>query len=142
MQILGENVTLNSVRREIVSALTIVSYDKVREIVSALTIVSYDKVREIVSALTIVSYDKVREIVSALIIVSYDKVREIVSALTIVSYDKVRGWNTARSVCVRFFITNITQPDTISQDTMMSYKNKQKICRVSYNKQLIRRTLK
>ena len=56
--LLGENVTLNSVRREIVSALTIVSYDKVREIVSALTIVSYDKVREIVSALTIGSMIK------------------------------------------------------------------------------------
>ena len=38
---------------------------------------------------------------------------------------KVRGRNKAqwwlRSVCVRFFITNITQPDTISQDTIMSY---------------------
>ena len=47
------------------------------------------------------------------------------SALTIVSYDKVRGRNKTqrwlRSVCVRFFITNITQPDTISQDTIMSY---------------------
>ena len=50
---------------------------------------------------------------------------EIVSALTIDSYDKVRGRNKAqrllRSVCVRFFIANITQPDTISQDTIMSY---------------------
>jgi len=48
-----------------------------------------------------------------------------VSVLTIVSYDKVRGRNKAqrwlRSVCVRFFITNMTQPDTISQDTIMSY---------------------
>ena len=50
--------------------------------------------------------------------------REIVSTLTIVSYDKVRGRNKAqrwlRSVCVRFFITNITQSDTISLDTIMS----------------------
>ena len=42
---------------------------------------------------------------------------EIVFALTIVSYDKVRGRNKPqrrlRSVCVRFFITDITQPDTI-----------------------------
>ena len=50
----------------------------------------------------------------------------LVSALTIVSNDKVRGRNKAhrwlRSVCARFFITNITQPDTISQDTIiMSY---------------------
>ena len=48
------------------------------------------------------------------------------SALTIVSYDQVWGRNKAqrwlRSVCVRFFITNITQPDT-SQDTIMSYMN-------------------
>ena len=53
--------------------------------------------------------------------------REIVSALKIVSYDKVRGRNKAqrwlRSVCVKFFITNITQPDTISQDIIMSYTN-------------------
>ena len=45
------------------------------------------------------------------------------SALTVVSYDKVRGPNKAqqwtRSVCVRFFITTITQPDTISQDTIL-----------------------
>jgi hypothetical protein len=51
--------------------------------------------------------------------------REIVSTLKIVCYDKVRGRNKAqrwlRSVCVRFFIPNITQPDTISQDTIMSY---------------------
>ena len=46
----------------------------------------------------------------------------IVSALTIVSYDKVWGRNKAerwlRLVCVRFFIANITQPDTISHDTI------------------------
>ena len=51
--------------------------------------------------------------------------REIVSTLTIVSYDKVRGRNKEqrwlRPVCVRFFITNITQSDTISLDTIMSY---------------------
>ena len=51
---------------------------------------------------------------------------EIVSTLTIVSYDKVQWRSRAerwlRSVCVRFFITNITQPDTILQDTIMSYK--------------------
>ena len=45
------------------------------------------------------------------------------SALTVVSYDKVRGRNKAqqwtRSVCVRFFITTITQPDTISQDSIL-----------------------
>jgi wobble nucleotide-excising tRNase len=55
--------------------------------------------------------------------VTQDEGKHNTRALTVVSYDKVRGRNKAqqwtRSVCVRFFITTITQPDTISQDTIL-----------------------
>ena len=81
----------------------------------------YDHDRPELNKLYVHMYWKIWAMFRICVYVTLNSVRrEIVSTLTIVSYDKVRGRNKAqrwlRSVCVRFFSTNITQPDTISQD--------------------------